>query len=327
MKIKDLSLPVPYHETFDVLDSTKLQAFMDCPRGFFFEYILGWRTDEPNIHLVFGSAWHEAMHYLFKEGFKEKQIMQAYDLFLSVYKESFPDEDSWTQQPKSPGTALKGLAAIASVWEKREFEPLYFEVAGSVPVTAEDSMTFKMDLVLRDESGVWCNEYKTTGRNTQAWREKWELLPQIAVYTHALKSMCHAYGIADPSEVQGVRVVGLVTTKDPQVPILPFRISDNIMLAWLWEIRHWIEQLKWNFRQLAEAKESDPVMRAFPRNGYSCSKFGCKYPGMCSMWANPLKKCQSVPPGYKVEHWDPRKQEEEAEKVIHLGHKNAEADK
>ena len=50
--------------TLQTVDSTKINTFLDCPRQYFFTYVLGWRSDRPNNHLVFGQAWHEAMEHL-----------------------------------------------------------------------------------------------------------------------------------------------------------------------------------------------------------------------------------------------------------------------
>jgi CRISPR/Cas system-associated exonuclease Cas4 (RecB family) len=62
------------HETWQVLDATKLQTYMRCPRKFFFNYVLGWKSEIPSNHLVFGSAWHMAMEVLLDKGYNSRGL-------------------------------------------------------------------------------------------------------------------------------------------------------------------------------------------------------------------------------------------------------------
>ena len=34
-------LPIPYHPSMEILDSTKIKTYQQCPRLFFYEYALG----------------------------------------------------------------------------------------------------------------------------------------------------------------------------------------------------------------------------------------------------------------------------------------------
>jgi len=55
---------IPYHYTWEIQDSSKVQDAMTCMRRYFYNYILGWQSDAPNNHLVFGSAWHDAYFFM-----------------------------------------------------------------------------------------------------------------------------------------------------------------------------------------------------------------------------------------------------------------------
>src|SRR6056297_1666436 len=61
---QDVNYPITSHPTWNTVDSSKLKTFATCPRMYFFEYVLGWRTDFPPIHTSFGSAIHEALEVL-----------------------------------------------------------------------------------------------------------------------------------------------------------------------------------------------------------------------------------------------------------------------
>ena len=311
MQKSKLNLPIPSHETFDVHDPSKIQEFQDCPRGYFFRYVLGWQKDASNVHLVFGSAWHEAMEVLMLKGYTTDALDEAYSRFMSVYREGFPnDAEDITRAPKNPEGALKALVAYVDYWDRYDkFETLHVEVAGAVPVSPSRVIHTKLDSIIRDEFGhIRSREHKTTGRNTEAWRNKWGIMLQPDAYTHLLRA---AY---PNDEVYGIEINGAVFTKSKGAEFIriPVQKTDKNMRRFLWEVNHWLDQIDWNFRMLEEAKESDDIMHCFPKNGTSCSKFGCKYPGLCSSWDNPLQQAHAPPPGYVVERWDPRKREEDA---------------
>ncbi len=311
-KIKDLSLPVPYHETMDIIDSSKVQAFMDCPRGFFFRYVLGWEKEDANIHLVFGSAWHDAMEHLYNNGLSSKEVAVAYQKFLETYREGFPNElTDGDRAPKDPSTALQALAKYATTYRDEDIEVLYTEVASVVPIRADRVIHTKTDVVLRQGGSIWSHEHKTTGRNSAPWREKWNLIIQIGSYSHLLFS-------AFPNEhVEGVKINGAVFTKSRGAEFLriPVRKTATDMQEYLWEVNHWIDQMIWNFEHLSACSDKDDVMTCFPKNSQSCSKFGCRYPGLCSVWQNPLQNLDRMPPGYEVSFWDPRRVQEEARNI------------
>lgn len=315
----ELSLPVPYHDTFDVLDSSKIQAFQDCPRGFFLRYILGLEPTEPNIHLVFGSAWHEAMEYLLNNGLSNESVLEAFQLFQEVYYEAYPrDLIDLGHGPKTPENALEALVQYAEKFKHEVIETLYTEVAGTVPIDQDRVIHFKLDSVIRDEEGfIWSMEHKTTGRKSQAWMDKWSLKTQVGTYSHALFML---YGL---NEVRGVKINGAVLRKKSNEFIrIPVRKSKKMMQAWLWETKYWLDQIAWNMIELSKSSPSEDVLMAFPRNTESCCKFGCRYPGICPVMENPLQLQDDNGEidliGYRKNFWDPRDREEEAKVVAHL---------
>lgn len=311
-KVSDLELPEPisYHPTMDVNDSSKIQAFQDCPRGFFFRYVLGWQREASNVHLVFGSAWHEAMEQLYQEGLTQENAVKAVDKFMQVYREGFPiEEEDDARAPKDPATAIKGISSFVQEYSRYDAgnETLFTEVAAAVPIREDGRLIHgKVDAIVREDDGIWSHEHKTTGRNSSSWRNKWGLIIQVGTYSHVL----HSIFIDEP--VQGVKINGAVFTKSRGAEFLriPVRKTAEDMQQYLWEVNHWIDILEWNWKELERCSASDDVMTAFPKNAQSCSKFGCRYDGLCSSWNNPLKRCHVPPPGFEVEFWDPRRENE-----------------
>lgn len=315
MKVKDLDLPVPYNETMDVVDSSKVQSFMDCPRGFFYRYVLGWERTQSNIHLVFGSAWHDAMEHILLHGYSAESIMNAWQKFNEVFMEGFPNEHEHdAYAPKNPAFALKALEKYALYHRDNDKndEVIMTEIASTVPIREDRVIHTKLDSVIRRPDGIWSREHKTTGRNSASWRDKWALIIQIGSYTHSL------YGMFPNEKIQGVQVNGTVFTKSKIAEFvrIPVYKTPQMMQEYLFEVNHWIDQMMWNYQQLANTKESDDVMTAFPKNGQSCSKFGCRYNGLCTAWQNPVQKCHTVPPEFQVNFWDPRRENAEDAKYV-----------
>lgn len=309
------NLPVPSHKSHSIYDPSKIQSFQDCPRGFFYRYVLGWEKEEANVHLDFGSAWHEAMEILMLNGYTMDSVMKAYEAFEEIYREAFPDaENDISRAPKNPEFALKALVKYIEEWGEYDSKTktLYTEVVGAVPVSANRVIHTKLDSIIRDEFGyIRSREHKTTGRNTEAWRNKWAITMQIYAYTHLLRS-------AFPDDpVYGVEVNGAVFTKSKVAEFIriPLQLTDKNMRRFLWEVNHWLDQIEWNFSQLQEATAEEDVMHCFPINGASCGKFGCKFPGLCQSWDNPLQHCNQPPPGYEVNFWDPRRLEDRAKTI------------
>lgn len=318
MQIPD-ELPVPKHHTMEIVDSSKIQSFQDCPRGFFYNYVLGLRSAGPQIHLDFGSAWHDAMETLLLHGYSDAAIMAAYENFLKTYREAFPnpvtDDD---HAPKNPEYAWKALNMYAEQYKNDNFDVLYTETAGLVPIregTEEHEardLVVKLDSIVRDLNDGTVNsmEHKTTGRNSASWREKWSYMLQVESYTHLL------YSMYPPEEVGKIIINGAVFTKSRTFDGLRMPVHKSLqqMRAFLWNVNHWIDQLEWHFEQLARTKQSHPVMKAFPINCSSCSKYGCRMGGICTNFPNPLQKFVeyedgkpiTIPPaGYEIDFWDP----------------------
>jgi hypothetical protein len=310
--LTDVNFPVPKHNSWFVLDSTKVQAFMDCPRGFFFNYIMGWRKKESSIHLIFGSAWHDAMEHLLNNGYSGKSVAEAFDKFCDTYGEYYPIGSPMDDlnAPKNSANALTALIKYAKTWSHDSFETLYTEIAGSVPISPSHIMYFKLDALIKDTDGrYWSLEHKTTGRLTQSWKDSWELKTQVGTYNHVINCL------VQPENVGGVIINGAVLRKgDNEFLRIPIRRSHDAMSMWLWETKHYVDMIEWNLRELAEVKESDPVMTCFPRNGESCSKFGCRMGGLCNMWANPIRMQDRRPIEYGQDFWDPTR----AESVKHV---------
>ena len=325
IELSDLEFPVPYHHTWDIHDASKISMFMTCPRKYFFKYVLGWGTDLPNIHLVFGEAWHRAMAHILKHGLSAESISTAHDKFSEYYNRFFNAEDSLQYAPKSIEGALLALVEYDRTYKDSEdYELIHTEVAGTVPIHEDyKPLHFRLDSILRNKTGQYISmDHKTSSRQTGTWGDQWILSMQMCLYSHVL--FCQY----NPEDVYGMIINGVFLRKNAPkgsetvngFQRVPIRKTISQMQVWLWNVIHWLDEIQWNFEELAKSKEEDDVLMAFPMNTNSCVDFGrvCEYHAFCTAWSNPLQRAHEPPPGMSNVWWNPADKEKEVDTVIHI---------
>jgi hypothetical protein len=303
-------------ETHHIQDSTKIQAYMNCPRKYFFEYVLGWKSEIPNKHLIFGSAWHLAMEILLEYGYDAETLLAAYEAFLTEYRKEFSSEWDDINSPKNPEAVFRALPQYASRWADDNFEVLHIEVAGSVAIGVDKIIHFKTDTICHSDEGYFSLEHKTGTRFSSVWAAEWRQKMQVGVYTHVL------FCLFPENEIYGVKINGAFLSSPPKIKKdgtpyanardnefhrVPIRRNLASMEAWLVEVNMWYDRIQDDFQKLSEASEDDSILEAFPRQTEACTKYGvCPFLDHCSIWHNPLQHAGAPPTGYHVEHWDPR---------------------
>ena len=313
--------PVPTDETWNVTDSTKLQQYMDCPREFFFNYVLGWRPDRPNNHLHFGAAVHIAMEHILLNGYSDESIIDAWMKFNQYYRLEFDEATDEIFSPKTPDRFLSMIKQYCSMYAG-DFDkyrvmtingkPLT-EISGVVSIDGYYDIYFKMDSVLQrlNDGKIFSLEHKTKGGTfSRQWRDDFPLGVQVGTYTHAL------YCLFNPENVLGVTINGLAFKKTKahmfEFERLPIWKTQSQMQAWQVNTVTWFKQMEDDYAKLEFAKDSDEVMTAFPMNPRSCTKyFGCPYHDYCLAWANPIREAFQPPMGLKVDFWDCRVEDDE----------------
>lgn len=304
--------PFPVHEALCDVDSTKINTFLDCPRQYFFEYILGWRSTTPNNHLVFGQAIHEAMEHMLLNGYDDSSVIDAFDKFLAKYRESFPESTDELFKPKTPANALRMLTEYASHYRDdfSKFRVLHTEVGGRVQINEDDSIIFRMDSILEDleTNELFSLEHKTKGNAfSRQWTDQWTHAFQVGTYSHVL----HMFAVDRP--VYGVRINGMALgAKKNDFLRVPCRRTAAHMTDWLYHANVYIHNMKTEIAELIECcqevHDGDPgiVLTAFPKNPGACTKyFGCSFFDHCAAWTNPLTRCEKPPVGFEINHWEP----------------------
>jgi len=304
------------HPTWNIIDATKLEAYMECPRKFFYKHVLGWEREFTSHDLVFGQAWHLAMEYLFLNGYGIDQIRGAHELFRNHYERYFPIEVQGELEPKSSSGAHLGLTYYCARYggEDALLSVLYTEIAGTITVLNGRILHFRMDTIVNDSSkGICSIEHKTTKSLERQFQQKWILHQQPNLYTHVL------YCLFPPEEVYGVIINGTALykqgprTKKPPADFLrvPCRRTPEMMNAWIHNLDRWLDDMDRDFDLLMRTPDSQDHLSAFKQNTTNCDKYwGCAYHDFCIGWANPIQYCEDVPSGFVKRFWNPAEPED-----------------
>lgn len=314
------------HPAISVLDSSKLQDFMRCPRRAFFRHILGWDLEQDNVHLVFGSAWHKAMECLVATGYTEEGVVEAFTAFLDIYRASFTEEMDEVNAPKSPANALRALFLYTQKWpnDLANLEVLHVECAGTVLIPGDHELVYKMDLIARDRNthAIEALERKTTKSLSSAWGNQWRQKFQLGTYSYVLHCL-----YPDEAEVSitvdGVQIVDPPKTargtKDIDFLRIPIRWSIDKIEDWLQTATFYYEWWLSELDVLSRCTDSTNVLPCFPKNVEACSDyFGCPFLDHCSAISNPLRIVGSPPPGCQIRYWNPLEELSTASEVIEL---------
>ena len=301
--------PIPIDQTIDVIDTSKIKCYLDCPRQFLWQYVFGWRSAAPNNHLIFGEAFHRAMAYMLQTDYSTPNIQAAYnDHFLPYYRSHLPPTTDALFGAKTPEACLFALALYAQQYKHdlREFKVLHVEVAGAVPIATDRVVHFRIDAIVEDDKGIYALEHKTGSGVTRFWTDQWELDLQPATYTHALRC---AYPEAN---VKGCKINGVHFKKlkaGPKIDFsrIPIWKTNDLMGAWLYTMNETMDRIENDMMQLRLQHPDDQLLECFPMNPNACTKyFGCPYKDFCGAWSNPLSKFNQLPMGMMIEFWDPR---------------------
>jgi len=317
MKLSNLTFPIPFHKTWEIHDASKIQTFLQCPRFYFYRYVLGWETEGSNINLVFGEAWHRAMEYLLLNGYSKEGIAGAYKQFLEYYREFFDEETDLERQPKAPGNALEGLAGYVEEYQATDgdFDVLHTECAGAVMISDRDDLHFRLDAVVKDRRGIFCLEHKTTSWSSSIWAAQWSTKFQIDLYTHVL------YMMYPPEQVFGILVNGTIFRKNAVAfDRIPVKKSPAMMNEWMGNCLYILSLIEDNYHRLSKASPADYYLDAFHKNPENCTKYNrtCPYMDLCISWPNPLTRCEETPDYLTTVWWDPVEREKMATTQMNL---------
>ncbi|RLC32205.1 MAG: hypothetical protein DRH37_01235 [Deltaproteobacteria bacterium] len=324
-----------HNPTWDIIDSSKLKDFMRCRRKAMFNHIFGWKALNTSNHLIFGRAFHLPLEHFLLNGYNHETLLSGYQLMVEDYRKDLGAETDEMFEPKTLNNAFYVLAAYINEYknELKNAEVLHTEVAGSVSISKDNKLYFRLDSLLRDKTTgkIFSLEHKT-GSGLWNWADQWALSTQVGTYTHVMNCLypskdvgtvilnsCHF--LRSKGAWKDLNEFGKTTKK---LPWEFYRLNSprtaNQMNVWLSNVNYYYSEFMNEIDILMnDCRTTDTVLSAFPMNENSCISFGrvCEFQDFCTAWPNPLSKFHEEPPmGFKVDFWNPM--EAEAKHVVSL---------
>lgn len=330
-KFKNKNLPIPWNDTFNIWDSTKLSELAACERKSFWARFFGWVKDYPSIDLDFGGYVHRGMELITQrvgdydgDTVTSSIARKAFLRGLDEYRECFPPEEDEDSAPKNPPNALIGYVEYMNQYKEDDFEVLKLpngepatELCGSVLIdpTKNRRLFYKIDAVCRDLSGrmtqqkgsIFVLEHKTSSKDDPIYRDAHRLGNQANLYPFALRA------IFPEEDVFGIVFNFLIFRKMGNKFIrMPVQKSLEQTVEWIWRANTRLDWLEHNMELLCDCKQGDPVLYAFPMNESACFDYHrpCLFHQFCLAISNPLDyyRPDNPPPGLRQEFWNPQEE-------------------
>lgn len=324
------------------IDYSSLSTYLECPRKFFFQYVLHFRSSRPSIHLVFGSCWHYGLEESYKyiaerTDLKVTPILMR-DVSIAAFNklwalEGAPHFDPDLVYPKAPGRAAD---MYNKYWKEYLEEDIEKKIIGvEVPftislrilddlfdTTEEDETAFlpdyigRMDLVFESPDGsLEIVDHKTassinvvTPISFQASMQTDGYLTAGHMFFDKIPSMTYSVALCQKTKIAFERFT--------------FQKRMSALDRFLLDLSAHCESIQEDLAlyELEKAETSRThVMRCFRRkSGYACTQFfsACPYFDLCQNRNNPATWHDNPPQGYSVNEWDPAIHEAELKRKL-----------
>lgn len=307
------------HPTLEVIDSSKIQSYMGCPRKCFYQYIAGFNSGK-NIHLVFGSSMHKLMEGLYKYGYNQKGIEAGFKDFLKEYRKTFSPESDLHNAPKNPEIALLAAVKYIERYKNDSFEVYQIEMGFKLDVDG-NYIYGKMDAIIHPAEGYMIDEHKTTGWSLEGtWAAQWVLRTQCNVYLLALYTYLIQEGI-NPEEIFGLRINGILLKQLKSGPKIDFKRisvkrSPEKLQNFAVELSVWLDKIITATYNVQQGKD---VRTNFPKTNSEVSCFSwnktCEFYTICVTDQDPFYIADVNPAGFEIDYWDPRAQADEIKEL------------
>lgn len=292
-----------------VIDNTALDAFMRCPRLYYFSMILNRRHAEgsKSAALQYGSSWHHAMEAHYKGASREavhafvmskwheptaaedyrtlSRVLMEYDNYLKTY--GTPDEEAARGLGKTLGTPGAMLVEL----------PVELSIPG-----VRHPYAGKIDRIFERNGLFYVEDHKTTSRFDKGYFNSWTLSQQFKGYAVIAQ-------ILTGKPIAGVRCNLHVCHKSDSAferDTIPF--SQDILTETIENLDKWM----WRLENAAITASDGHIEAAYPANFNACAgRFGmCSYAGVCS--SGRRIRQQVLEQDFDIAPWEPLTVDEES---------------
>ncbi len=303
-------------------DNSTLDSMRVCPRRFYFSKIRRWKPDRESLPLVFGSAWHASMDYLWAH--PNCTLEQSFEPFQTLWDQSqFAGSEDFDSFPRTPARAKDMLARYIDryqSWLANNIEVLEVEKPFIVPLSESQQNLFyigKWDKVYREGGSIYITDHKTSSSFSSTWLDSWSPNGQVDGYLYAGHM---TYGDA----FKAVMIDGVLVQKSSiDFRKVPIERQIDMLDTWKWEVLDLIEQISYYESELLrtrsefeETKKREPFLRAFPKCTTSCTAYygKCPFHDLCRFISNPEvfseNSDDAIPSGFVTDSWKPFQVEE-----------------
>lgn len=307
--------------SLDLFDNTRISDFQTCPLYFYWRHEREFCSDDEDIWLTFGSAWHSAMDQvwtLLPKGKKDDEVVAA---AMSAFRAKWDEgrTSRFADDPaRNPGVAQEMLYSYCIERRRllchKSFRLIDCERPFAVPLDPEDPNLFyvgRLDKIFEYEGRIYVGEHKTSTAYSKDGTFRSYFIDSFSP-NRQIDGYLYAGNMLFGDKFKAVWVDASLVHKDVHdgFRIIPIDRSLVHLDQWLWETRYWIDQITAN-REAAKRHHNAELLAAFPKNTRSCNQFGkaCPFLDQCKVTANPAR-VPNPPAGFHKERWEPYSREE-----------------
>jgi len=302
------------------IDNTKRKTYVSCPRKYFFEYILGLKTEKGSTPLRYGIVWHDMMEAFYKSikelGWtgNEEAMKAAIVAGQKSWDEYTGSQEFWVDYRTLENAVQSFLEYInhyvgdEGFMEIEDVESIFQiethwsseEEEAAFPSLKPFMFTGKKDLMVRLNDQPWIYEHKTSGWPIKKVKQDLHRSPQVMGYTWAGKI---EYPIEEPAGVLvSYHHLSCYKRKDGSYgnPKIDFERVPQIYTNE--DLDNWRQ----SFLSTVERIQIEMDRNIWPMGHDSCYQYGrCSYCNICEMNKDIHTLIENVPYGYYItEPWD-----------------------
>lgn len=269
-----------------VLDHSATKAFKECPRKYFYRYVLGRKSKEERNALVF--AWGNAAHK-FMEVVYDPRIGGNYDVALGqalkVYKVPGPDDTKKHHLLYSPARFVKMTQLLWDFYtqemrQNRTIEAI--EQPFSVDLPSGMQTGGRFDQIIRMGGKAWVRDWKTTSQQISFFAMGFNPNDQATRYVYALSRLA-GWSAENPSpnlKAEGIIFVVIQNMEsESSLKIESLPITKN-----LFELSEWERDQELIYKTLTIYRDLDH----WPKTENNCS--WCDYRQVCAVGADSTRE-------------------------------------
>lgn len=289
-----------------------INTYQSCPRKWYLHYPCGLSPKYVGKALTFGKAWHEGLAQVYL-GKTAEEAFQVIEQELTNAQQDYQNQSDFESDMTRAGPLFEAWYTEIGSRIHDEFQVLHVEEEFLPKVAGMYTMTIRPDAIIKRKATgeIFIVEHKTTSYSIANMVASVDAQDQITAYIWGLLSAHPEYQL----NFTGVLLdVAFLAMRDGKPAKTGAQVSQTLLFrnnAALGEFELNMLGLFTELGQKVRALQAQPIdspdflilaAQMFPRNGNTCSLFGCEYADICRSKVVPRE--EQPFPLYKVEPWE-----------------------